>query len=187
MTIQRLTKQGTATLGHKLMRLLQRQRDTGGQAPAAGDAADAAPATRSGQTDAGKASTLTWDDDLALAFLDWLRLPLRAGTLPVNEHDALVHIVEDGVLVRSPVAFQRFCVAHGLGKAHWKRVQARVLRRRWHRHLDGRDTPMQEYQVLGKHRYTAVHGLVFPVKRFYRKAALDAVPAPNPALHRVRS
>jgi len=118
-------------------------------------------------------------------FLDWVRQGIADGTLPVNVRGALVHGVEDGLLLASPGIFRAFVRRDGPGQAEpgdaAKRLQREVLRAGWHLRADG---------GVNLHGYTweqdgraanRIHGIVIlSPGRFF-----DPLPAINPALVRV--
>lgn len=77
---------------------------------------------------------------LAPRFMAWLRQGVLDGTLPVNRPDALVHVVNEGLLLASPRIFREFArnraSSEPAGDAA-KRVQCDVLRAGWHLRADG--------------------------------------------------
>jgi hypothetical protein len=81
-------------------------------------------------------------DESALArqFMAWLSQGMLDGTLSVNEPDALVHVVAEGLLLTSPRIFRAFAkqqvgVPDSAADAA-KRVQREVLREGWHLRAD---------------------------------------------------
>jgi hypothetical protein len=118
-------------------------------------------------------------------FLEWVRQGIADGTLPVNVRGALVHGVEDGLLLASPGIFRAFIRRDGVGQAEpgdaAKRLQREVLRAGWHLRADG-GVNLHGYAWRQDGRATAhIHGIVIlEPRRFF-----DPVPAINPALVRV--
>jgi len=118
-------------------------------------------------------------------FMEWVRQGIAERTLPVNVRGALVHGVEDGLLLASPGIFRAFIRRESAGQAEpgdaAKRLQREVLRAGWHLRADG---------GVNLHAYawkqdgpaaTRIHGIVIlSPGRFF-----DSVPAINPALVRV--
>lgn len=77
---------------------------------------------------------------LALQFMAWLSQGMLDGRLSVNEPDALVHVVAEGLLLASPRIFREFAkqqvgVPESAADAA-KRVQREVLREGWHLRVD---------------------------------------------------
>lgn len=118
-------------------------------------------------------------------FIEWVRQGIADGTLPVNVRGALVHGVEDGLLLASPGIFRAFIRRDGVGQAEAadaaKRLQREVLRTGWHLRTDG-GVNLHGYAWKQDGRAAArIHGLVIlSPGRFF-----DPLPAINPALVRV--
>jgi hypothetical protein len=118
-------------------------------------------------------------------FMEWVRQGIADGTLPVNVRGALVHGVEDGLLLASPGIFRAFIRRDGVGQAEpadaAKRLQREVLRTGWHLRTDG-GVNLHGYAWRQDGRAAArIHGIVIlSPSRFF-----DPVPAINPALVRV--
>jgi hypothetical protein len=118
-------------------------------------------------------------------FMEWVRQGIADGTLPVNVRGALVHGVEDGLLLASPGIFRAFIRRDGAGQAEpgdaAKRLQREVLRAGWHLRADG-GVNLHGYAWKQDGRAAArIHGIVILApSRFF-----DPVPAINPALVRV--
>ncbi|MCD6733455.1 MAG: TraI domain-containing protein [Burkholderiaceae bacterium] len=118
-------------------------------------------------------------------FLDWVRQGIADGTLLVNVRGALVHGVEDGLLLASPGIFRAFLRRDGPGQAEpgdaAKRLQREVLRAGWHLRADG-GVNLHGYAWKQDGRAAdRIHGIVIlSPGRFF-----DPMPAINPALVRV--
>ena len=118
-------------------------------------------------------------------FIEWVRQGIADGTLPVNARGALVHGVEDGLLLASPGIFRAFIRRDGPDQGESgdaaKRLQREVLRAGWHLRADG-GVNLHCYAWKPDGRAAArIHGIVILApSRFF-----DPVPAINPALVRV--
>lgn len=118
-------------------------------------------------------------------FIEWIRQGIADGTLPVNVRGALVHGVEDGLLLASPGIFRAFVRRDGASQAEpidaAKRLQREVLRAGWHLRADG-GVNLHGYAWKQDGRAAArIHGIVIlSPGRFF-----DPVPAINAALVRV--
>ena len=118
-------------------------------------------------------------------FIEWVRQGIADGTLSVNVRGALVHGVEDGLLLASPGIFRAFIRRDGAGQGESgdaaKRLQREVLRAGWHLRADG-GVNLHGYAWRQDGRAAArIHGIVIlSPSRFF-----DPVPAINPALVRV--
>lgn len=121
----------------------------------------------------------------ARRFMDWLQHGLADGTLPVNVRGALVHGVEEGLLLVSPGIFRAFIRRGGgaLGEPRdaAKRLQREVLRAGWHLRADGGVNLHAYAWKEGGHAAARVHGIVVLLPGRF----VDPVPAINPALVRV--
>ena len=118
-------------------------------------------------------------------FMEWVRQGISDGTLPVNGRGALVHGVEDGLLLASPGIFRAFIRRNGAGPDQSgdaaKRLQREVLRAGWHLRAEG-GVNLHGYAWRQDGRAAArIHGIVILSPRRF----VDPVPAINPALVRV--
>jgi hypothetical protein len=117
--------------------------------------------------------------------MEWVRQGIADGTLRVNVPGALVHGVEDGLLLASPGIFRAFIRRDGAGKAEpgdaVKRLQREVLRAGWHLRADG-GVNLHGYAWKQDGRAAArMHGVVILAPQRF----VDPVPPINPALVRV--
>ena len=121
----------------------------------------------------------------ARCFMAWVKQGVADGTLPVNVRGALVHRVEDGLLLASPGIFRAFVRQEGTGRDEprdaAKRLQREVLRAGWHLQADG---------GVNLHGYAwrqdggpdvRIHGVVFLAPARF----VDPLPPVNPALVRL--
>ena len=102
-----------------------------------------------GPEDKSPATKLTWDDDVAEAFLIWVRAGILDGKLPVNKVDAVLHTLEHGrVAVVTPAAFKRFCSLKGLDD--FSRLQKRFTRKKWNIKTEGSSQNVWPLWAKGK-------------------------------------
>ena len=121
----------------------------------------------------------------ARRFMAWVKQGVADGTLPVNVRGALVHRVEDGLLLASPGTFRAFVRREGTGRDEprdaAKRLQREVLRAGWHLRTDG---GVNLHGYAWRHdggQDVRIHGVVIlEPARF-----VDPLPPVNPALVRV--
>lgn len=126
-------------------------------------------------------------NDGARCFLRWVRQAISDGTLPVNVRGALVHGIEDGLLLASPGIFRAFVRFHGGGFRDRgdsvKRLQRDVLRAGWHLRGAGGVNLHGYAWKEGGDSGARIHGIVIVApQRFF-----DPVPEINPALARIRA
>lgn len=128
----------------------------------------------------------------ARRFIEWVQRGLSGGTLRVNVAGALVHFVDEGMLLVSPRIFREFADRHGalghggdLAGAAGEPdiglfIQRQVLRAGWHLRTD-QGVNFLSYQVMrGKRAVSRLSGVVIPNPvRF-----VDPVPPVNPLLVR---
>ena len=121
----------------------------------------------------------------ARRFMAWVQQGITDGSLPVNARGALVHGVENGLLLVSPRILRAFIQHDGAGQEQpndvAKRLQREVLRAGWH--LKGqRGVNLHAYVWKPDERPAErIHGIVILApQRFF-----DPVPALNPMLDRV--
>lgn len=129
----------------------------------------------------------------ARRFIEWVRRGLSVGTLRVNAAGALVHFVDEGMLLVSPRIFREFAERYGedgsgsaLACAAGEPdiglfIQRQVLRAGWHLRTD-QGVNFLTYQVMrGKRAVSRLSGVVIPNPvRF-----VDPVPPVNPLLVRL--
>jgi len=129
----------------------------------------------------------------ARRFIDWVQRGLCSGKLRVNAAGALVHFVDEGMLLVSPRIFREFADRHGAvghggalpgnaGEADIGLfIQRQVLRAGWHLRAD-RGANILTYQVMrGKRAVSRLSGVVIPdPERF-----IDSLPPVNPLLVRL--
>jgi hypothetical protein len=144
----------------------------------------------SGRSTTSPLAAESMDERSAVAwrFMDWLKAGLAEGTIRVNEPRALVHGVDEGMLLVSPRIFRKF-VEQALRdpggapcdpREAVKRVQRAVLRAGWHVQAPG-GINLRTYQVVcGKRAGSRLSGVVI------RDAArfVDPAPSVDPALVR---
>lgn len=129
----------------------------------------------------------------ARRFIDWLQRGLSSGMFRVNAAGALVHFVDEGMLLVSPRIFREFAerfgedgngsaLACGEGELDiGLYIQRQVLRAGWHLRTD-QGVNFLTYQVMrGKRVVSRLSGVVIPKPvRF-----VDPVPPVNPLLVRL--
>jgi len=129
----------------------------------------------------------------ARRFIEWVQRELSGGALSFNVAGALVHFVDEGMLLVSPRIFREFADRYGddgsgsalAGAAEEPDIglfiQRQVLRAGWHLRTD-QGVNFLTYQVMhGKRAVSRLSGLVIPNPvRF-----VDPVPTVNPQLVRL--
>ena len=121
----------------------------------------------------------------ARRFMAWVKQGVADGTLPVNVRGALVHRVEDGLLLASPGIFRAFVRREGTGRDEprdaAKRLQREVLRAGWHLRTDG-GVNLHSYAWRHDRGHDVrIHGVVILAPARF----VDPLPPVNPALVRV--
>jgi hypothetical protein len=121
----------------------------------------------------------------ARRFMAWVKQGVADGTLPVNVRGALVHRIEDGLLLASPGIFRAFVRQEGTGRDEprdaAKRLQREVLRAGWHLRADG---GVNLHGYAWRHDggpVVRIHGVVILAPGRF----VDPLPPVNPALVRV--
>jgi len=130
--------------------------------------------------------------DTAHRFMAWLQQGLSDGTLRVNQAGALVHFVDEGMLLVSPRIFREFAkridedggsTANAPGEPDiGKSIQRQVLRAGWHLRAD-KGVNILTYQVMrGNRPASRLSGVVISNPAQF----VDPVPPVNPLLVRLR-
>jgi hypothetical protein len=121
----------------------------------------------------------------ARRFMAWVKQGVADGKLPVNVRGALVHRVEDGLLLASPGIFRAFVRQEGTGRDEprdaAKRLQRDVLRAGWHLRADGGVNLHGYAWRTGGGQDVRIHGVVILAPARF----VDPLPPVNPALVRV--
>jgi len=123
--------------------------------------------------------------DPARRFMDWIRRGIVDGTLTVNTSGALVHGVEEGLLLVSPGIFRAYVQHDGAGSSEKrdtaKRLQREVLRAGWHLRAEGGVNLLGYAWKQGGRADSRIHGIVIVDPRRF----VNPVPPINSALTRV--
>ncbi len=121
----------------------------------------------------------------ARRFMDWVRRGIADGTLTVNTSGALVHGVEEGLLLVSPGIFRAYIQHDGAGSGEKrdaaKRLQREVLRAGWHLRADGGVNLLGYAWKQDGRADSRIHGIVIVDPRRF----VHPLPPVNPALARV--
>jgi hypothetical protein len=126
----------------------------------------------------------------AARFMNWLQVGLANGEVLYNQSEAMVHFVEDGMLLVSPAIFKAFAEKFGesgegqadMDPAPEKRgagIQRDVLKAGWHRKNAG--TNIWRYQVVSRGVAGAsLNGVLIE----HPETFVSPVPAANPHLRK---
>ena len=131
--------------------------------------------------------------EAALRFMSWLQAGIADGTLPFNQSGAMVHFVQEGMLLVSPKIFQHFASLfgeEGRGEASTSLgdnkhlglgIQKQLLKAGWHLRRE-KGINILPYQVLRSGKPAApISGVVIAnPERF-----ISPVPVPSPHVVRV--
>ena len=121
--------------------------------------------------DPGAASDKTDD------FMAWLQPGIQRRSITVNDADAPVHVVPEGVLLVTPNIFKAYAKARGL--SDWIPMQKVMLKKNWHLKTNGSN--VFTYQVVGATKTSTVNGILFPDPALIFGAS--NIPKPNPHLN----
>lgn len=130
--------------------------------------------------------------DTAHRFMAWLQQGLSDRTLRVNQAGALVHFVDEGMLLVSPRIFREFAkrideeggsTANAPGEPDiGKSIQRQVLRARWHLRADKGVNILTYHVMRGNRPASRLSGVVISNPARF----VDPVPPVNPLLVRLR-
>lgn len=97
--------------------------------------------------------------EAALKFMRWIQEGLASGELPYNRSDAMVHFVEDGMMLVSPLIFRKFAELFGetgdgnpsekSGGAIGTGIQRHVTNAGWHKVSGSNKSNIQKFIVAG--------------------------------------
>jgi hypothetical protein len=130
-------------------------------------------------------SVIATGSERARRFMAWVQQGITDGSLPVNTRGALVHGVEEGLLLVSPRILRAFIQHDDAGQEQAndvaKRLQREVLRAGWHLKAEG-GVNLHAYVWKQDGRPAErIHGIVILAPQLF----FDPVPALNPMLDRV--
>lgn len=104
--------------------------------------------------------------DTPRRFLSWLKKGLIEKTILINDVNAEVHIVEEGVFLLAPAIFKSFLNKHGLsGEAQHKNLSRRFARLRVH--VKAGDVNIHSYWVCASNRASKINGWLLPFSAIY--------------------
>ncbi len=117
------------------------------------------------------------DPDIAQHFLDWIRHGIRDGKIYTNRSNALIHIVKEGVLIVSPLAFKSFIRSYPAlldsGKDEDKvtiviqdRLKKMMTLANFHRQTE-KGLNIHSYRVTGANKTATVRGWLLPLSAIY--------------------
>ncbi|GGY79074.1 helicase [Cellvibrio zantedeschiae] len=120
---------------------------------------------------------LDWEaGDTGDRFLQWLKKGLIEKTILINNVNAEVHIVEEGVFLLAPAIFKTFLNRHGLnGESLHKNMSKRFARLRVN--IRTNDMNVQPYWVFSNNRATKIQGWLLPFSVIYENDY--PIPKPN--------
>lgn len=97
--------------------------------------------------------------EAALKFMRWVQEGLANGDLPYNRSDAMIHFVEDGMMLVSPLIFRKFAEHFGeagdgkpsekAGGAIGTGIQRQVTNAGWHKVTGANKSNIQKFIVAG--------------------------------------
>ncbi len=113
-----------------------------------------------------------------LDFARWIKEGLAQGTFKCNTQDAVIHGLEEGLFLVSPIIFKQFASKAMIG---WETLQRRVQRREWHqRSADGKN--VRKVIVKGERTETKLSGLLI----VDAEAFFGNPPPPNPHISLIK-
>ncbi len=132
-----------------------------------GDRHDRATAITTQETEEESDSSLSADGhDTPRKFLAWLKKGLIEKTILINDINAEVHIVEEGVFLLAPAIFKTFLNKHNLsGESQHKNLSRRFARLRVH--VKAGDVNIHGYWVCATNRATKINGWLLPFNIIY--------------------
>ncbi len=114
--------------------------------------------------------------DTPRKFLAWLKKGLIEKTILINDINAEVHIVEEGIFLLAPAIFKTFLNKHNLsGESQHKNLSRRFARLRVH--VKAGDVNIHGYWAGGSNRVTKINGWLLPFNVIYENDY--PIPKPN--------
>jgi Putative conjugal transfer nickase/helicase TraI C-term/Putative helicase len=91
-------------------------------------------------------------------FLSWLKDGIRSQSIKVNEANARVHVVEEGVLLVTPGIFKDYAAAES-GNTDWLKIQKRFLKLGLHEKGSG-GINVHEYSLKNNNKASTINGIL---------------------------
>ena len=114
--------------------------------------------------------------DTPRRFLSWLKKGLIEKTILINEVNAEVHIVKEGIFLLAPAIFKTWISLQGLdGEKYHKNLSRRFARLRIHLRNEGAGMNVHSYWVSSSNRATKINGWIIPFSQIYE----NDYPIPN--------
>lgn len=113
--------------------------------------------------------------ETAQKFLSWLQRGLLEKTILINNPDAEVHIVEDGIFLLAPAIFKTFLRLHGVPEEKHKNLSKRFANLR--KHIRCNDLNIHPYWVSSSNRAAKINGWLLPFNVIYENDY--PIPKPN--------
>ncbi len=118
--------------------------------------------------------------DAPRKFLAWLKKGLIEKTILINDTNAEVHIVEEGVFLLAPAIFKSFLNKHGHSGVSHKNLSRRFARLRVH--IRNGDLNIHSYWAGSSNRVTKISGWLLPFNVIYENDY--PIPKPNKFIRR---
>ena len=128
------------------------------------------------------------DPDIAKHFITWIKEGLQERKIQVNNSKALVHIVKEGVLVVTPIAFKKFIWDNKLNSdggninKQMTRIQDRLKKNMEIKKLHRRTKSglnIHTYQINGDSKSTKIKCWLLPIKTIFGDSKPPSI---NPVL-----
>ena len=108
-------------------------------------------------------------------FLSWLKDGIRSQSIKVNEANACVHVVEEGVLLVTPGIFKDYAAAES-SNTDWLKIQKRFLKLGLHEKGSG-GINVHEYSLKNNNKASTINGIL--LKNASIVFGLSAIPKPH--------
>lgn len=112
---------------------------------------------------------------LGQLFFDWLKKNLIEKSILINNRQAVVHIVPEGIFLVAPGAFKEFLKKHGMDENQHKRLSRRFQRLRIN--MKRNDINIHKYWVVSPNKKTNINGWIIPFDKVYEDGA--TIPTAN--------
>jgi integrating conjugative element relaxase (TIGR03760 family) len=113
-------------------------------------------------------------------FKRWLGQQIETKQLELNSVTSMVHVVEEGLLLVSPLIFKSYKDMDA--DVNWQKVQKQFTKLKLHERNEDRDTNIRSYHVYGEKsqkRKAMVKGYLIRNERIREITATEELPLPN--------
>lgn len=99
--------------------------------------------------------------DIGMLFYRWIKKGLIEKTILINDPNAFVHMVKEGIFLLSPAIFKDFCIKHGMEESDHRALSKKFDRLKLHKKSD-KGLNIHPYWAVSTSRAGKMNGRILP-------------------------